>query len=155
MRARNVPVPEAHLVALAAGAALHRVRPWRLALPVPVRGAAGAAALTAGLLLVAASVRAAGPVHLARPTALATTGPYATRRHPMYVAWALLHLGTGLLRGSAWVVVTLPVATAWTHVEAVHEERALAARFPDEYPGYQAVVPRYVAVRGRGRLVQC
>jgi protein-S-isoprenylcysteine O-methyltransferase Ste14 len=129
---------------VAAGTALHVARPWRLPFPARVRVVAGACTV------------AAGAVDLAEPTALVTAGPYAASRHPMYLAWALLHAGVGLLSGSAWVVVTLPAAAGWVHAEAVSEERSLAARFPAEFARYRAAVPRYVAARRAvPRLVQC
>ena len=98
-------------------------------------------------------VRKTGAFELERPESLVTTGPYALSRHPMYVGWWLIHLGAGLLRGSGWVAVTLPVAVAAEHFGAgLVEERALRAAFGDEYERYAARVPRYVGLnRAEGR----
>ena len=69
----------------------------------------------------------------------------------MYLGWCLLHLGVAAAVGSSWVVATFPPAAAWMHHEVVREERALTARFGEEFKRYCATVPRYFAVRGVGR----
>ena len=51
-----------------------------------------------------------GEFDLERPGTLVTTGPYAFTRHPMYVGWWFIHGGIVVFRGSAWVLVTLPLA---------------------------------------------
>jgi protein-S-isoprenylcysteine O-methyltransferase Ste14 len=61
----------------------------------------------------------------------------------MYVGWALLHLGVGVLSGSAWVVATLPPAAGLVHGQVIKEERALAAGFGDDFAHYRAAAPRY------------
>ena len=99
--------------------------------------------MAGGTCLVARSWGAAGNVDLARPGRLLTTGPYAVRRNPMYVGWALLHLGIGLAAGSAWIVASLPVAVGFLHRQVLWEERALAQQFPVEFGRYRAAIPRY------------
>jgi protein-S-isoprenylcysteine O-methyltransferase Ste14 len=146
LRARNVPVPEAHVVGLAAGFGLHRLRPWPLPGRRPVRRLLGWAAAGTGCYLVARSVQAAARVDLARPERLVTTFPYSVSRNPMYVGWALIHLGAGLVKGSGWIITTLPAAAAWVYVDIGREEQRLADVFGPAYERYRAAVPRYLAL---------
>ena len=74
-----------------------------------------------------------------------TTGPYALSRHPMYVGWWLIHLGVGLLGGSAWVALTVPGAVVAEHRGVLREERELAREFGTSFTAYSERVPRYVA----------
>jgi protein-S-isoprenylcysteine O-methyltransferase Ste14 len=134
-------VPPVHLAGLAATVLLQHLSPRPpvrgrrlLALPLGVAGTA----------LAAASVRAAGEVHLAQPDRLVTTGPYAVVRHPMYIAWGLIHLGLGLATASRWALVTTPIAAAVVHMEAVAEEQRLLASFPAEMDHYRATTPAYL-----------
>jgi protein-S-isoprenylcysteine O-methyltransferase Ste14 len=71
--------------------------------------------------------------------AIATTGPYAIVRHPMYAGAILLLLGTPLLLGSWYGLALAPVIVAGFGVRSVLEERTLAAQFPD-YADYAARV---------------
>ena len=143
MRLGNVPVPEQNLVGIAAGLLLQRVRPWRLPGPRHVHRLVGGALCAGGTALVVRAWSAAEQVDLSQPERLVTSGPYAISRNPMYLGWALLHLGIGVVAGSAWVVATLPPAAGWVHGQVMSEERALAARFGDEFERYRAAVPRY------------
>lgn len=140
----NIPLPEPHLAALAAGLALHVIRPWRLG-GSPLPRILGAGALTAaGAALAAWSVHAAGAVDLERPGGLVTGGPYAVVRNPMYDAWGLLSAGAGLAVGSWWPLALVPVATAAVHGDVLAEEQRLEARFGQQYREYRAHVPRYL-----------
>ena len=75
---------------------------------------------------------------------LATTGPYAWVRHPLYVGSFLMMVGFGILIHdplTLWVVVG-PVA--WLYWQAVKsEEKQIAKLFPTEWPAYAASVPRF------------
>jgi protein-S-isoprenylcysteine O-methyltransferase Ste14 len=146
-RPRNVPVPEAYLIGLAVGLVADGLRPWHLPWP-PARYLVAAPLAIAGAGLIAAAVRAAGTVDLERPDRLVISGPYAHSRNPMYVAWALVGLATAAATRSGWVLATLPLATAWTHLDVLREERRLATAFGDGFAAYRATVPRYC---GRSR----
>ncbi|GLZ32891.1 hypothetical protein Lesp02_50790 [Lentzea sp. NBRC 105346] len=141
-RLRNVPLPEAHLLGIAALVALHRLRPKRC----PGSRVAGAVMAGVATVLIGRSIAAAGQVDLEQPGSLVTTGPYAVSRNPMYVAWGLLHLGAGVGMRSAWTALTLPAAVARIHWEIRREERRLAAEFGSEFAEYRALVPRYLRV---------
>jgi protein-S-isoprenylcysteine O-methyltransferase Ste14 len=111
------------------------------------RRAVGWAIVGAGSLIIARSLTAAGTTDLAKPESLVTSGPYAVSRNPMYVGWALLQLGIGLVAGSGWVLTTVPLVGLAIHRDVVGEERRLAERFGDEYQRYSAKVGRYLPKR--------
>jgi protein-S-isoprenylcysteine O-methyltransferase Ste14 len=75
---------------------------------------------------------------------LATTGPYAWIRHPLYFGSFLMMVGFGILIHdplTLWVVVG-PVA--WLYWQAVRsEEKQIAKLFPGQWPAYAASVPRF------------
>lgn len=154
---QNLPLPAASAVGVVAVLLLDRVR--RVPLPGPrvLQQVAGAAALVAGCSLNAWALverrrRTSGEFQLEQPESIVSTGPYAFSRHPMYLGWWLIHLGAGVLRGSAWVAVTLPVAVVVEHLGAVVvEERELRLRFGQEYARYAEQVRRY-AGRSRRRV---
>jgi protein-S-isoprenylcysteine O-methyltransferase Ste14 len=144
----NIPLPEQNLVGIAAGLVLQRVLPLRFGrpsgLPSMVRRAASGASLAAGSGVITWAWLAARSTRLARPDALITSGPYAFSRNPMYVGWALVHLGVGLLRNDAWIVAALPLASAAVHRGVRREEALLETAFPEDFTRYRESVPRYV-----------
>ena len=148
VRLRNVPIPEPFLLGLGLGAALHRLRPWRLPGSRPIQRIGGAILVVSGTQLILRAVQAAGSGTVDDPVRLLTTGPYALTRNPMYLGWGLLHLGSALLAGSSWLLVAeLPAALA-VHRAVLSEEQRLEARFGDEFDRYRAAVGRYLSWRG-------
>ncbi|WP_251006806.1 isoprenylcysteine carboxylmethyltransferase family protein [Agromyces sp. ISL-38] len=146
----NLPLPAGSVVGVVAIVVLDRVRPTPLPGPRGLQRAAGAAALAAGCALNVWALRerrrrTTGEFQLEQPQSLVTTGPYALSRHPMYVGWWLIHLGVGVVRGSAWMVATLPVAVLVEHLGVLAEERGLGREFGDEFADYRERVPRYLA----------
>ncbi len=143
-RLSNVPLPQPSLAGLGFGVALHHLYAWRLPGPRSVHRFLGWPLMVAGGGIVLRSWMAAGQVELAHPGRLVTDGPYAARRHPMYVGWLLLHLGASVASGSVWIVAGIPVVARYLHHEAVREEQALAATWGAEYDSYRTAVPRYL-----------
>jgi len=74
-----------------------------------------------------------------RGHAIATTGPYAYVRHPMYAGAILLLLGIPLLLGSWYGLALAPVLVVGFAIRAVLEERTLSAQLPG-YADYAARV---------------
>jgi protein-S-isoprenylcysteine O-methyltransferase Ste14 len=74
-----------------------------------------------------------------RGHAIATTGPYAVVRHPMYAGAIPFLLGIPLLLGSWYGLALAPALVAAFAVRAVLEERTLAAQLP-AYADYAARV---------------
>lgn len=74
-----------------------------------------------------------------------TTGPYAISRNPMYSGLALLHAGSGIVLGSLWPLILLPVVL-WTVYRMVvrREEAYLSAKFGDAYALYRQRVRRWL-----------
>lgn len=138
----RLPLPAEHVVAILAGLLLQSRTP-RNRLP-PGLAPAGRVVLAAGVTVNAWAVIARGSGDLERPDRLVTTGPYALARHPMYVGWSLLHLGTAMSVRSPWVLASWPVAFAMVHRTVLREERVLARRFGDEWTPYAARVHRYL-----------
>lgn len=149
----NVPLPEQNLAGIAAGVVLQRVVPLRF-VPKPglpsLARMAGGTFLAAGGTLITWAWIAARSTRLAEPDTLITSGPYALTRNPMYVGWALVHLGTGLLRNDAWTMAALPLSSAAVHRGVLREEESLAAEFPEEFSRYRQSVPRYVQLPRAG-----
>ncbi len=147
----NLPLPEAHLLGIAAALGLHWMSPAGLPGRSGVHRIAGATLVGAATWLIARSVAVAGQVDLGHPRRLVITGPYAVSRNPMYLGWTLLHLGLGLVARTSWTGLTVAVAAAWIHGEILREERTLAARFGAEFAEYRMAVPRYLPYPGRSR----
>lgn len=147
----NLPLPAPVVLAMVLDRVLARVRPLPLHGPQYLHRAAGAGLVCAGVGLNAWALaerrrRTAGPFALEHPEELVTTGPYALTRHPMYVGWWLIELGTGTMSGSAWVFATLPAQLPVEHRFVIAEEQTLARQFPRSYPGYAEKVPRYLGL---------
>ena len=152
---QNLPLPAGSAVGIIIVFVLDRVRHAPLPGPRALRRAAGAALLATGCALNVWALlerrrRTSGEFQLEQPESLVTTGPYACTRHPTYRGWWLIHLGVGILRGSAWVVAaTVPVAARLEHFGgSLVEERELRRQFGAEYARYAERVSRYA---GRSR----
>ena len=103
-------------------------------------GAAGIVVSQYVFWLVFRANRYAAPVvKIQEGHAIATGGPYAVVRHPMYAGAIPFLLGTPLLLGSWLGLALAPVIVAGFGFRAVMEEATLAAQFPD-YADYAARV---------------
>ncbi len=150
----NLPLPPGQVAGIAAGPVLARLRPLRLPGPRRLHHIAGTGLFLAGCLINAASLaerrrQESGVFELEHPRALVVTGPYAVSRHPMYVGWWLIHLGAGMVQGSAWALLTTPGAVLAEHPAVLKEERMLAELFGSDYAVYAQRVPRYLPLARR------
>jgi protein-S-isoprenylcysteine O-methyltransferase Ste14 len=70
---------------------------------------------------------------------LIMTGPYEWVRHPLYATGGMLFIGIGLMAANWFILLfaSLAVALIWW-VAVPLEERALVAKFGDDYRGYAA-----------------
>jgi hypothetical protein len=75
---------------------------------------------------------------------LATTGPYAHTRNPLYFGSFLIAAGFAI--AAHWSVLLLVIAFfVAVYVPTIERERAhISGRFPDAYPEYERNVPAFV-----------
>ena len=98
------------------------------------------------LLGLGLAVRAWGAGHLVKNDALATTGPYAHLRHPLYLGTWLIGTGFAVAMGG-WVGLGLAAVLwtwfAWSYFPRKEraEGRRLATRYPERFARYRAAVP--------------
>lgn len=144
VRWRNVPLPEGHLAALAAGLALHTAMPLRLRMPTLTRRVVGPLVASLGTLLAIWAVVEVRDIDVTSPAKVVTRGPYALTRHPMYVGWTMVYLGIALMVGSRWLLILVLPLLAYTRRTIVREEQSLETRFGQDYRLYRERVRRYI-----------
>ena len=115
--------------------------------PTPGRLLWGAAVALAGVLL-----RAWSAGHLEKNRQLATGGPYAYTRNPLYVGSALAGMGFCIAGGRWWFFVLLGVFLAAVYWPVIRNEEAhLRQLFRTEFATYAqsvpAIVPRLIPWR--------
>jgi protein-S-isoprenylcysteine O-methyltransferase Ste14 len=99
--------------------------------------ALGAIGIVPGLL-----IRALASGHVRKNEALATSGPYAYTRNPLYLGSLLIGIGFAVAARSWWVGVVLVVMFFAIYVPVIRDEEAfLRQRFP-EFEEYAGRVPR-------------
>jgi protein-S-isoprenylcysteine O-methyltransferase Ste14 len=97
----------------------------------------GAMVILPGLLL-----RALASGHVRKNEALATSGPYAYTRNPLYLGSLLIGIGFAVAARSWWVGVALVVMFLAIYIPVIRDEEAfLRQRFP-EFEEYARHVPR-------------
>ena len=144
-----IPPPAYYGAAFAAGMFLQRAVP----LHVPGRPASAtvdAVILVAGLALdiagVATVIANRTTIVPHRPvTKLITTGIYRFSRNPMYTGLAIMVAGGGLVVGTWWPLVTLPLALLAVRQLVIKPEEAyLAERYRPLYAEYRREVRRWL-----------
>jgi protein-S-isoprenylcysteine O-methyltransferase Ste14 len=76
--------------------------------------------------------------------ALATDGPYAMTRNPLYLGSFIAGCGVSIMGGEPILAAVFVFAYLTTYRQIiVNEEAHLAKLFPDELPAYMAAVPRF------------
>src|ERR1700683_4271089 len=97
----------------------------------------GAILIVPGLL-----IRALASGHVRKNEALATSGPYAYTRNPLYLGSLLMGMGFCVAARSWWVGVVLVVMFLAIYLPVIRDEEAfLRERFP-EFDEYVKRVPR-------------
>jgi len=138
------------LVAYAWGVRFH-VWPTRLFLDGLAVRLAGVALEVAGLLIYGVAVRDLGEswrlgTDRDRPGPLVTGGIYARMRHPIYVGFDLLFVGTCLVL-QRFVFLFLALAMApLLHTVMLREERFLTELYGDAYRDYCSRIGRYFSL---------
>lgn len=99
--------------------------------------ALGAIFIVPGLL-----VRALASGHVKKNEALATSGPYAYTRNPLYLGSLLIGIGFAIAACSWWIGIALVVMFFAIYVPVIRSEEAfLREKFP-EFDDYTRRVPR-------------
>lgn len=107
----------------------------------------GAESLAAGLTLavLGEALRIWASGHIEKTERLATGGPYARTRNPLYVGSALLALGVAVAAASPFVMAAVAAYFAVFYPAVIREESAfLARRFPEEYAAWARDVPAFL-----------
>jgi len=107
--------------------------------PTPLTLAVGGAVAFVGVL-----VRAWASGHISKTERLATSGPYAHTRNPLYFGRFLIAAGFAI--AAHWALLLLVVAFfVLIYAPTMQREKAnIAGRFPDAYHAYAANVPAFV-----------
>jgi protein-S-isoprenylcysteine O-methyltransferase Ste14 len=107
--------------------------------PLPLTLAVGG-----GISLIGVVIRAWASGHISKNERLATTGPYAHTRNPLYFGSFLIAAGFAI--AVHWALLLVVVAFfALVYAPTMQRERAnIAGRFPEAYEAYAANVPAFV-----------
>jgi len=110
-----------------------------LAQPTSKFLAIGVSVVIPGLLM-----RALASGHVRKNEALATSGPYAYTRNPLYLGSILIAVGFALAARSWWIGVALLLMFLVIYVPVIRDEETfLRAKFP-EFDQYARQVPRMI-----------
>jgi len=110
-----------------------------LARPTPLSMALGAP-----LVLAGEAIRVWASGHIEKTQKLATGGPYAHCRHPLYVGSVLLALGVGVASSSLWVVLAVAAYFLAFFPSVMREETDfIEKKFPQEFAAWSAEVPPF------------
>jgi protein-S-isoprenylcysteine O-methyltransferase Ste14 len=96
------------------------------------------------IALIGVLVRAWASGHISKNERLATSGPYAHTRNPLYFGSFLIAAGFAV--AAHWALLLLVVAFfVLIYAPTMQRERAnIAERFPEAYEAYAANVPAFV-----------
>jgi protein-S-isoprenylcysteine O-methyltransferase Ste14 len=111
-----------------------------LARPTPL-------SMMVGLPLVVAgeAIRIWASGHIQKTKVLATGGPYAHCRHPLYVGSLFIALGAAVASASLWVVLAVAAYFLAFFPSVMREETDfLAKKFPEEHAAWSAEVPPFL-----------
>jgi protein-S-isoprenylcysteine O-methyltransferase Ste14 len=96
------------------------------------------------LALAGEALRIWASGHIEKTKRLATGGPYAHTRNPLYLGSLLIALGVAVACASPWVVLAVAAYFVAFYPAVMREEAAfLAAKFPSEYAAWAAAVPLF------------
>jgi protein-S-isoprenylcysteine O-methyltransferase Ste14 len=119
---------------------------WALGVLVVVLARPEAWSLGLGLPLavLGEALRIWASGHIEKTERLATGGPYAHSRNPLYVGSVLIAVGVAVGCASPWVVAAVAAYFLAFYPSVMREEEAyLAAKFPEEHAAWSAAVPLF------------
>jgi protein-S-isoprenylcysteine O-methyltransferase Ste14 len=101
-------------------------------------------AIGSGIALAGLCVRALASGHVEKNEVLATAGPYAYTRNPLYLGSLVLAAGFLIAAKSWWLPLIAAVMLVAIYFPVIRSEEAfLRARFP-EFSNYASQVPRLI-----------
>jgi protein-S-isoprenylcysteine O-methyltransferase Ste14 len=101
-------------------------------------------AVGSGIALLGLCIRALASGHVQKNEALATTGPYAYTRNPLYLGSLVLAVGFLIAARSWWLPLIAAGMLLAIYLPVIRSEEAfLRSRFP-EFDDYASQVPRLV-----------
>jgi protein-S-isoprenylcysteine O-methyltransferase Ste14 len=130
------------------GFAIAALYMW-LANPLAISLLVGAMFIIPGLL-----IRALASGHVQKNERLATTGPYAYTRNPLYLGSFIIATGFAFAARSWWIVAVLAVMLVAIYLPVIRAEEAFLAQHFPEFAEYARRVPRLLpgpAPRGMRR----
>jgi protein-S-isoprenylcysteine O-methyltransferase Ste14 len=108
----------------------------------PSRGSLAAGAFVA---VIGLAIRAWASGHLKKNQELATSGPYAHTRNPLYLGTFLLGMGVAIGSGALWFVAVFAAVYLAIYVPVMLAEAdTMRSLFADEYQEYSKQVPLFV-----------
>jgi protein-S-isoprenylcysteine O-methyltransferase Ste14 len=117
---------------------------WILAVPTPRAILIGALVAAAGL-----AIRAYASGYLRKDRELATSGPYAHTRNPLYLGSAILAAGFVIAGNSVWgAILVAAYFSVFYYAVMRNEEEDLRKRFGTPYDDYAARVPLFFPLLG-------
>jgi protein-S-isoprenylcysteine O-methyltransferase Ste14 len=119
---------------------------WLVGLLVAVLAEPSPTWLGSGLVLACLGevLRIWASGHIEKTKRLATGGPYAHSRNPLYVGSLLIALGVAVACASPWVVLAVAAYFLAFYPAVMREEAAfLAGKFREEYAAWAAAVPLF------------
>jgi protein-S-isoprenylcysteine O-methyltransferase Ste14 len=153
VNALELKVPPLILVLVLAGAmwfaamqlpSLAITLPWRHGLAVTISGV-GILLILAGGYTFQKAKTTVNPTTPAAASSVVTSGVYRFSRNPMYVGFLLALTGWAAFLSHTLPFLFLPVYVAYMNrFQISPEERALSAKFGDEYETYKQAVRRWL-----------
>jgi protein-S-isoprenylcysteine O-methyltransferase Ste14 len=94
------------------------------------------------IALIGVFIRASASGHIQKNAALATTGPYAYTRNPLYLGSIVIAIGFIVAARNVWIGIATLAMFAFIYLPVIKaEESYLRSAFPD-YDRYASGVPR-------------
>ena len=153
MNALELKVPPLVLVLVLAGAmwfaamqlpSLAITLPWRHGLAVTISGV-GILFLLAGVYAFQKAKTTLNPTKPAATSSIVASGVYRVSRNPMYVGFLLALTGWAIFLSHTLPFLLLPAFVAYMNrFQISPEERALSAKFGEEYDTYKQSVRRWL-----------
>ena len=153
MNALELKVPPLVLVLVLAGVmwfaamqlpSLAITLPWRYGLAVTISGV-GILFIFAGVYAFQKAKTTVNPTKPSAASSVVTSGVYRLSRNPMYVGFLLGLIGWAIFLSHTLPFLLLPIYVAYMNrFQISPEERALSAKFGDEYETYKQAVRRWL-----------